>query len=70
MRRIALILTIAGLVLGTTACPKKGPMEKAGEKVDETVDDITHPNETPLEKAGRKIDEGVKDAKDAVTPDR
>ena len=38
-------------------------MEKAGEKIDETVDKIAHPNEGPLEKAGRKIDDAVDDAK-------
>jgi hypothetical protein len=39
-------------------------MEKAGDKMDEVVDDITHPNEGPLEEAGRKIDEKVDDATD------
>jgi len=43
---------------------------QAGDKVDETVDKITHPKESALEKAFRKIDEGVEDAKDAVTPDK
>lgn len=70
MRRIALALMITWLALGTTACPEKGPMQKAGEKVDETVDKMTHPNEGALEKTGRKIDEGLRDAKDAVTPDK
>jgi hypothetical protein len=70
MRRIALALMITGLAVGTTACAEKGPMQKAGEKVDETVDTMTHPNEGALEKTGRKIDEGIQDAKDAVTPDK
>jgi len=69
MRRIAFALMITGLVFGTTACPEKGPMQKVGDKVDETVDKMTHPNEGALEKAGRKIDEGIQDAKEAVTPD-
>ena len=60
---------ITGLAFGTTACPEKGPMQKAGEKVDETADKMTHPNEGALEGAGRKIDEGIEDAKEAVTPD-
>jgi hypothetical protein len=38
-------------------------MEKAGEKIDEAVDNLTHPNEGPLEKAGRKTDEAIEDAK-------
>jgi hypothetical protein len=71
MRRIAVALCIAGLALGMTACPeKKGAMEKAGEKIDETVDKMTHPGEGTMEKAGRKAGEAVDDAKDAVTPDK
>ncbi len=59
---IAVALVVA---TGSLGCPQeKGPMEKAGEKVDEAVDDITHPNEGPLEEAGRKIEETVDDAKD------
>jgi predicted small lipoprotein YifL len=69
MRRITLALSVAALVVGTTGCPEKGPMEKAGEKVDDTVDKLTHPNEGPLERAGRKLDEQIDKAKDAVTPD-
>lgn len=66
MRRIALALAIATLALGTAACPEKGPAQKAGEAIDETVDKLTHPNEGALEKAGRKVDEAVEDAKKAV----
>jgi hypothetical protein len=69
MRRVALALAIAGLALGTAACPEKGPAQKAGEKIDETVDKLTHPNEGALEKAGRKVDEAVDDAKEAVQGD-
>jgi len=70
MRRIALALCIAGLALGTTACPEKGPAEKAGEKIDETVDKLTHPGEGTVERAGRKVDEAVDKAKEEVTPDK
>jgi len=70
MRRIALALAISMLALGSTGCPEKGPAEKAGEKIDETVDKLTHPNEGPMEKAGRKMDEEYQKAKEAVTPDK
>ena len=66
MRRTALAIAIVSLALGATACPEKGPAEKAGEKIDETVDKLTHPGEGTMEKAGRKVDEAVEDAKDAV----
>ena len=61
-------LAVAGLAL--TGCPEKGPAEKAGEKIDETVDKMTHPNEGAMEKAGRKMDEGYEKAKEAVTPEK
>ena len=70
MRRIALALAIAGLALGATGCPQKGTAQRAGEKIDETVDKLTHPNEAQLEKAGRKLDEDVERAKKAVEPEK
>ena len=70
MRRLALALAVATLALGSTACPEKGPAQKAGEAVDETVDKLTHPNEGAMEKAGRKADEAAEDAKEAVTPEK
>jgi uncharacterized protein YjbJ (UPF0337 family) len=66
MRRIALAIAIVSLALGTTACPDKGTAQKAGEKIDETVDKMTHPGEGAVEKAGRKMGEAVDDAKDAA----
>lgn len=53
------------LTLGASlgACRKKGPVEKAGEKVDETVEkvgDAINPK-GPAEKAGRAIDKAVDD---------
>jgi hypothetical protein len=70
MRRLALALAITTLALGGTGCPEKGPAAKAGEKVDETVDKLTHPNEGAMEKAGRKMDETYDKAKDAVKDDK
>jgi hypothetical protein len=59
---IALALGVASVAL---ACQEeKGPLEKAGEKVDEAVDDITHPGEGPVEEAARKLGEKVDEATD------
>jgi hypothetical protein len=66
MRRTALAIAIVSLALGTTACPDKGPAQKAGEKIDETVDKLTHPGEGTLEKAGRKAGEAVDDAAESA----
>jgi len=68
VRRIALALAIGALALGNTGCPEKGAAEKAGEKIDETVDKLTHPNEGTMEKAGRKVDEAYDKAKEEVAP--
>lgn len=40
------------------ACEKKGPAEKAGEKIDEAIDNVSDAVDPkgPLEKAGRAID--------------
>jgi hypothetical protein len=53
-----------GVASGSLGCWKDGPMENAGEAVDDAVDDVTHPNEGPIEKAGRKLEESVDDATD------
>jgi uncharacterized protein YjbJ (UPF0337 family) len=64
----------AGLLIaaGLVACEQKGPAEKAGEKIDQTVEkaqekieDATKP-EGPMEKAGKKIDEVVEDTKETI----
>jgi hypothetical protein len=64
MKGFVAIALALGVASGALGCREKGAMEKAGDKMDEVVDDITHPNEGPLEEAGRKIDEKVDDATD------
>jgi hypothetical protein len=64
MKGFVVIALALGVASGALGCKEKGAMEKAGEAVDEAVDDITHPNEGPLEEAGRKIDEAAEDATD------
>ncbi|BAV34906.1 hypothetical protein SCL_2629 [Sulfuricaulis limicola] len=64
----------AGLLMaaGLVACEQKGPAEKLGAQIDQTVDkaqekiqEATKP-EGPMEQAGKKIDAAVEDAKEAV----
>ena len=61
---LSLVFSLGWPLLGCER--KQGPMEKAGEKIDEAVDSITHPNESALEKAGRKADEAVEAAKEKL----
>ena len=38
LRNFVVACCLAGVALGTMACPDKGPAEKAGEKIDDAVD--------------------------------
>lgn len=61
------VAVLLSVTTGSLGCQReKGTMERAGDKVDEVIDDIAHPNEGPIEEAGRKIDEKVEDAKESL----
>lgn len=63
-RGLVAVAVVLSATTGSLGCQReKGTMEKAGEKADEAIDDIAHPNEGPIEEAGRKIDENVEDVK-------
>lgn len=53
----------ATLSLGLGACEKKGPVEQAGEEVDEAIDTIRHGGE---ESTASKVDDAVDEARDGV----
>ena len=38
IRNLMLVFALSVVALATSACPEKGPVEKAGEKVDDAVD--------------------------------
>ena len=65
MRRIALLVALV-LVASLSACREEGAAEKAGRKLDEAIDSLTHPDEGALEELGRKADEALEDAKEAL----
>ena len=56
----ALALTAA---IGLGACEKQGPVERAGEEVDEAVDTIKNGGE---ESTANKVDDALDEARDAV----
>lgn len=46
-------------IIALAACKKKGPAEKAGERMDDAIEDVkdaVNPK-GPAEKAGEKVDE-------------
>ena len=47
LRSLILVIALAPLAIGLTACEEKGTAEKAGEKIDETME---------------KAEKGLKDA--------
>jgi hyperosmotically inducible protein len=56
-------LVICALALGATACEKKGPLEKAGEKVDHAADTIKNGGSEP---ASDKLQDEADKARDKV----
>jgi gas vesicle protein len=67
------LIAIIGLAAALSACDKPGPAERAGEKIDNTVEqardkveDIVEPSEGPAEKAGENIDEAVEATRDQL----
>ena len=59
------VMTALGLVtsIGVAGCEDKGPMQKAGEKIDRAADQDKVIGKGPLEKAGKNLDDAVKDLK-------
>lgn len=77
LKNLCISVFAAGLLLITTGCEKEGPAEKAGEKIDqaveETKENLNEARETvedkiktdgPAEEAGEKIDEAVEEARE------
>ena len=38
IRDTIIVLALTSVALATSACPEKGPAEKAGEKIDKAID--------------------------------
>ncbi|HET9447977.1 MAG TPA: hypothetical protein VFO35_17055 [Steroidobacteraceae bacterium] len=53
----------ATAALGLAACEKKGPLEQAGEEVDEAVDTIKNGGE---ESTANKVDDTLDEAREVV----
>ena len=64
MIRAALsVLLVVILIAPSLGCQKKGPAEKAGEKLDEKVEQVTGETSDTFEEAGEKLDETVEEVK-------
>ena len=73
LQKISMAAFVAALTLGMAACDNKGPVEQAGEEVDEAVDTIKNGgHESAASKADDAVDdirEGAKDAAEEVKKD-
>jgi len=38
IRNVIVVLALSAIALATSACPDKGPAEKAGENIDKAID--------------------------------
>ena len=58
----AITVLLSVILLG---CEKEGPMERAGESVDEAVEETkdAFTRDGPMERAGERVDETVEDMK-------
>jgi hypothetical protein len=63
MNRILLPTALCALALLFSACEQKGPMERAGEKVDETVRTIKNGGEKTT---GDKVNDAVQDVRNGA----
>lgn len=57
-------MLFATVGLGLSACEKKGPLEQAGEEIDEAVDTLRHGGE---ESTSNKIDDAIDDVREGTS---
>jgi len=62
-REILAVAAVGFMTIVVSACEGRGPMQKAGEKMDRATDQDKVIGKGPVEKAGKNIDDAVKDLK-------
>ena len=65
MKTLGVAALLCALSLGLAACEKKGPLEQAGEEVDEAVDTVKNGEESTSSKVDDAFDEAREAAEDA-----
>jgi len=69
MRSSLLVPVFAVLALVAAGCEKEGPAERAGEQIDEAMDEVKEAADDAgdhLQEAGQEVKEAAEEAKDAV----
>ncbi|MFA4918474.1 MAG: hypothetical protein WC581_04395 [Thermodesulfovibrionales bacterium] len=66
LKNIILVIFSCMIIVSFTACKKEGPAERAGKKIDETVQKTGEKIKESAEKAGDKIEEAGEKVKEAT----
>jgi hypothetical protein len=66
MKLNAKIAVAAMMLVPLWACEREGPLERAGEEVDEAIDDVRNGGET----TGNRIDDAADDIRDGANDAR
>lgn len=67
MKKFAYIMFLVGMAFATISCDRnKGPAEKAGEKVDQVIEDTSDSVKEAIEDASDKVEEAAEEVKDEV----
>ena len=72
LKNLMLAALTCTLTVGIAACEKKGPMEQAGEEVDEAIDTMKNGGESTsskLDDAADDVRDGASDAADELKKD-
>lgn len=64
MKTLGVAALLCAMSLGLAACEKKGPLEQAGEEVDEAVDTVKNGEESTANKVDDTLDEAREAAED------
>lgn len=68
LNRLVLATFACIMAIGLSGCEKKGPIEQAGEEVDEAIDTVKHGGKestaNKIDDAADSVREGVSDAAD------
>ena len=64
MKALAVAAMLCAMSLSLAACEKKGPLEQAGEEVDEAVDTVKNGEESTSSKVDDALDEAREAAED------
>jgi predicted small lipoprotein YifL len=60
----SLVALVCALSVGLAACEKKGPLEQAGEEIDEAVDTVKNGGQ---ESTASKVDDAVDEAREGAS---